>query len=72
MLRKLFQRTSGTEKAIIAELRKLAKEVEKKNISIVMDDIDAGYDMAIDEVLELIDEAINQLSSKDVDYSGGY
>ena len=50
----------------------LRAEVERRNISYPFDDRDVGYDMAIDEVLGLIDEAINRVTSgNDVDYNGG-
>jgi hypothetical protein len=44
---------------ILDELRSLYALVEKKNIPVVMDDHDAGYDTAIDEVLEIITDRIN-------------
>lgn len=50
----------------------LRAAVERRNISYPFDDRDVGYDMAIDEVLELIDDAINRVTSgNDVDYNGG-
>lgn len=56
----------------MATLLSIRQEIERKNISFPFDDRDVGYDMAIDEVLEIIDEAINHVSSgNDVDYSGG-
>lgn len=59
--------------AVIEALNKLLAEIEKKNISVVLDDWDAGYDLAIDEVLALISSRINEIVSEtEVDYSGGY
>jgi hypothetical protein len=44
---------------ILDELRSLYALVEKLNIPVVMDDHDAGYDTAIDEVLEIVTSRIN-------------
>lgn len=44
---------------ILDELRSLYVLVERKNIPVVADDYDAGYDTAIDEVLEIIADRIN-------------
>ena len=53
-------------------LSNLAEIVEKKTIPRVMDDWDAGYNIAVDEMLAVIHDAINQIASdNDVDYSGG-
>lgn len=49
------------QEALIA----IRRRVEQMNIPVVADDFDAGYDMAVDEVLELIDEALNPKSSND-------
>jgi hypothetical protein len=69
--RVLVNRQSKDE-AVIAALLQLAAIIEKRNIPVVMDDWDAGYDLAIDEVLALINDAVNQIASEnDVDYSGG-
>jgi hypothetical protein len=69
--RVLINRQSKDE-AVIAALTQLAALIEKRSVSEVMDDWDAGYDIAIDEVLALISDAINQIASEnDVDYSGG-
>jgi hypothetical protein len=69
--RVLVNRQSRDE-AVIAALLQLAAIIEKRNIPVVMDDWDAGYDLAIDEVLALINDAVNQIASEnDVDYSGG-
>lgn len=54
-------------------LSNLAEIVEKKSVHRVTDDWDAGYNIAVDEVLAVINDAINQIvSENDVDYSGGY
>lgn len=72
MFNRIFQRKVTNKDAALAALRSLMAEVEKKNIPVIADDQDAGYDMAIDEVLVLIQEAINKIiSDNDVDYSGG-
>lgn len=72
MFRKLLHRKPTNKDAILAALRGLSSKIEKMNIPVIADDQDAGYDMAIDEVLALIDDAINQITSEqDVDYSGG-
>lgn len=61
------------DEVVIAALTELAAQIEKRSIPVVMDDWDAGYDIAIDEVLAVINDAINQIASdNDVDYSGGY
>ena len=47
----------------------LREHVERMNIPVVMDDHDAGYDMAVDEVLVLIDRLLNpDASDDDVNY----
>lgn len=72
MLRRLFRAWRKDPPDSVAALMTLRSEVERRNISHPVDDRDVGYDMAIDEVLELIDEAINNITSgNDVDYSGG-
>lgn len=72
MLRRLFRSWRKVAPNSMAALMALRVEVERRNISHPFDDRDVGYDMAIDEVLELIDEAINNITSgNDVDYSGG-
>ena len=73
MLRRLFGRKRlPTEVTPLLALVALRAEVERKNISYPFDDRDVGYDMAIDEVLELINDAINRVTSgNDVDYNGG-
>lgn len=71
MFRRLFQKKPANNEAALEALKSLRSSVEKMNIPVIMDDQDAGYDMAVDEVLALIDEAINNAASSDVDYSGG-
>lgn len=72
MLRRLFRAWRKDPPDSVAALMTLRAAVERRNISYPFDDRDVGYDMAIDEVLELIDEAINNIASgNDVDYSGG-
>lgn len=44
---------------VIGELKHLYHLISKLNIPVVADDVDAGYDMAIDEVLDLIKGRIN-------------
>lgn len=38
---------------VLDDIRRL---VETKNIPVIMDDVDAGYDMAVDEILDLIED----------------
>ena len=72
MLRKLFRKLLPVQSDTLTVLMALRAEVDRKNISYPFDDWDVGYDMAIDDVLELIDEAINRVTSgNDVDYNGG-
>jgi hypothetical protein len=72
MLRKLFTKWLPVQSDNLNVLMTLRAEVDRRNISYPFDDRDVGYDMAIDEVLELIDEAINRVTSgTDVDYNGG-
>ena len=72
MFRRLFGGKPSNSQAVLAALRELRSNVERLNIPVIMDDQDAGYDMAVDEALALIDEAINKAASEnDVDYSGG-
>jgi hypothetical protein len=72
MLRKLFTKWLPVQSDTLNVLMALRAEVDRKNISYPFDDIDVGYDMAVDEVLELIDDAINRVTSgNDVDYNGG-
>lgn len=67
-----MMRKPTVQEAVLAALRDLSKKIEAKNIPTIMDDQDAGYDMAVDEILAIIDDAINQIvSGNDVDYSGG-
>lgn len=61
------------EAAVIESLSQLAAALEGKVIPVVMDDWDAGYSLAIDEVLTLVNDAINLIvSENDVNYSGDY
>jgi hypothetical protein len=72
MLRKLFTKWLPVQSDTLNVLMTLRAEVDRRNISYPFDDRDVGYDMAIDEMLELIDEAINRVTSgTDVDYNGG-
>lgn len=72
MLRKFLMKKPTAQEAVLIALRDLTKKIEAKNIPVIMDDQDAGYDMAVDEILAIIDDAINQIvSGNDVDYSGG-
>lgn len=65
-LRKKMQTPHPTAHQVLIALR---DEVEKRNIPVVMDDFDAGYDMAIDEMLALIDDALNpEARNDDVTY----
>jgi hypothetical protein len=50
--------------ATLAELKHLKMLIERLNIPVVADDYDAGYDTAIDEVLDIVSGRINFLSSK--------
>ena len=43
---------------IIRELEHLYVLVAKLNVPVIADDVDAGYDMAIDEVLDIIDARV--------------
>lgn len=61
-MRKRVQTPHPTVHQVLVVLR---DEVERKNIPVIMDDFDAGYDMAIDEVLALIDEALNPSARND-------
>lgn len=70
---KMFRAKKPEDRSVISVLTELAQYIEKKSVSTVMDDWDAGYDVAIDEVLALVNDTINQIASEnDVDYSGGY
>jgi hypothetical protein len=44
--------------SIVKELEHVHALIAKLNIPIVADDVDAGYDMAIDEALDMIDGRI--------------
>lgn len=73
MLRRLFGRKRiPADTTPLLALTALRTAVERRNISYPFDDRDVGYDMAIDEMLELIDDAITRVTSGiDVDYNGG-
>ena len=43
----------------------LRAQIEQMNIPVVADDFDAGYDMAIDEVLVLIERTLTPDTSND-------
>jgi hypothetical protein len=69
----MFRSRQPKTEAVILALSNLAEIVEKKSVPRVTDDWDAGYNIAVDEVLAVINDAINQIvSENDVDYSGGY
>lgn len=42
--------------AMLDAARYIRMQVEKLNIPVIADDVDAGYDMAIDEVISLIED----------------
>lgn len=46
----------------------IREQVERMNIPVVADDFDAGYDMAVDEVLVLIDRLLEPDARNDVTY----
>lgn len=57
----------------IADFQELAARIEKLSIPVVMDDWDAGFDTAIDEVLAIVYEKIQKTKVEtEIDYSGGY
>jgi hypothetical protein len=69
----MFRSRQPKTEAVLLALSNLAEIVEKKSVPRVTDDWDAGYNIAVDEVLAVINDAINQIvSENDVDYSGGY
>lgn len=61
-MRKRVQDPQPTVQQVLVALK---NQIELKNIPVIMDDFDAGYDMAIDEVLALIDDALNPNASND-------
>jgi len=70
---RMFRSRQPKTEAVLLALSNLAEIVEKKTIPEIMDDWDAGYNIAVDEVLAVINDAINEIASEnDVDYSGGY
>ena len=55
----LFRRKAKSDTAsLVNELQHVFVLVSKLNIPVVADDFDSGYDMAIDEVLDIIDARI--------------
>ena len=58
--RKPVPQLSGREALMV-----LRAQIEQMNIPVVADDFDAGYDMAIDEVLVLIERTLNPDTSND-------
>lgn len=56
----LFRRKSPQDNsaAVIRELEHIYVLIAKLTVPIVADDVDAGYDMAIDEALDIIDGRI--------------
>ncbi len=55
----LFRRKPQTNAAvIIKELEHVYALVANLNIPVVADDVDAGYDMAVDEALDIINDRI--------------
>jgi len=55
----LFRRKPQTSTAVIVkELEHVYALIANLNIPVVADDVDAGYDMAIDEALDIIDGRI--------------
>jgi hypothetical protein len=70
---RMFRSRQPKTEAVLLALSNLAEIVEKKTVPEIMDDWDAGYNIAVDEVLAVINDAINEIASEnDVDYSGGY
>lgn len=64
-LRRKHLKHSTAEQALVT----LRDQIVRMNIPVVVDDFDAGYDMAVDEVLVLIDETLNPSTrSDDVTY----
>lgn len=47
-----------SNQALIAELRHVYELIGKLNTPVIADDFDAGYDMAIDEALDMIEGRI--------------
>lgn len=55
----LFRKRPPTNTAeIVKELEHVYALIARLNIPVVADDVDAGYDMAIDEALDIIDGRI--------------
>lgn len=53
-----FRKKAAPEKTARQALIELRDRVEMMNIPVIADDFDAGYDMAVDEVLVLINNAL--------------
>lgn len=69
MIQWLWRKNRTEQQAANQALRDLKAQVEKMNIPVVADDFDAGYDIAVDEVLVLIERALNpETSNDDVTY----
>ena len=55
----LFRRKPPNNSAVIInELKHVYGLIAKLNIPVVADDVDAGYDMAVDEALDIINDRI--------------
>ena len=52
------KRPQDNSAAIIRELEHVYVLVAKLNVPVIADDVDAGYDMAIDEVLDIVDARV--------------
>lgn len=61
-LKKLFRAQTNVV-SNMELLDSLRRQVERKNVAKVEDEFDMGYDMAIDEVIDLIDEYRRSLST---------
>lgn len=62
---RLFKRKPALTLDAKHALTALRMKVERMNIPAVSDNFDAGYDIAVDEVLALIDEALNPSARND-------
>jgi hypothetical protein len=65
MLKNMF-RTRTKPVTAIEAVDYLMRRVEALNIPVVADDVDAGYDMAVDEVLDIIIDYRKVLSTPTV------
>ena len=61
-LRKFFRPRTKQVTALDA-LAHIKRAVERLNVPVVADDVDAGYDMAIDEVIDIISDYEKALST---------